>query len=121
MADDDEIEKSATWDMGDLSHRFTISFFASEYREDPKFIKRSKNRRNDELAYYNIAAADNDTNATICAGLLVTYVQAQGIPYHSGKDRAGCFKTLTEHLKKANGKVLYTADIVDHYFRFLGE
>jgi hypothetical protein len=117
----DAIETSEAWDMTDLSHRFTISFYVSQYGEDPNFIKRSKNRKNSELLYYDIAAPDNDTNATICAGLLVTYVQAQGIPYHDGKDRDGCFAALTEHLKKGNGKVLFTADIVDHYFKFLGE
>ena len=117
----DEVEKSAGWKMRDLSHRFTISFFASQYGEDPAFLKSTKNRKNKELVYFNIAASDNETNATICAGLLVTYIQAQGIPYEPNKDRAGCFAALSEHLKNGEGTVLYTADIVDHYFKFLGE
>lgn len=115
------IEKSEAWDPTDLSHRFTVSFFAYKYNDDPKHITRSKARKNKDLAYFNIAASDNETNATICAGLLVTYIEAQGVSFHEGKGRAGCFADLSAHLKVASGTVLYTADIVDHYFKFLGE
>jgi len=115
------IEQSVTWDPSDLSHRFTVSFFSSQYGDDPTFITRAKTRQNKDLNYFNIAGSNNDTNATICAGLLVSYMEAQGIPYHSNKDRAGCFTDLVIHLKTGSGTVLYTADIIDHYFKFLGE
>lgn len=115
------IDQSDAWDPSDLSHRFTVSFFSSQYGDDPKFITRAKTRQNKDLNYYNIASSDNDTNATICAGLLVSYMEAQGIPYHTKKNRAGCFADLVSHLKAGNGTVLYTADIIDHYFKFLGE
>jgi len=117
------VEKSGTWDPADLAHRYTVSFFAYKYNDDPKFITKSKSRQNKELAYFNIAASNNETNATICAGLLVSYIEAQGVPFHAGKDRdrAGCFADLSAHLKVATGTALYTADIVDHYFKFFGE
>lgn len=115
------IPTSDSWDPRDLSHRYTVSFFKKEYGDDPKFIVASNDRRNDELNYFNIAASGNSTNAEICAGLLVSYMESQGIPYHDGKDRTGCFNDSKKHLAKADGKVLFTADIVDHYFRFLGE
>jgi len=115
------VEKSGTWDPADLAHRYTVSFFAYKYNDDPKFITKSKSRQNKDFAYFNIAASNNETNATICAGLLVSYIEAQGVPFHAGKDRAGCFADLSAHLKVATGTALYTADIVDHYFKFLGE
>ena len=115
------IDRSSNWDATDLSHRFTVSFFAQQYNEDPAFISATKDRKNSELLYLNIAGSNNITNATICAGLLVNYMEAQGIPYHAGKSRPGCLNKLRDHLKRGAGKVLFTADIVDHWFRFLGE
>ena len=68
-----------------------------------------------------MADHSNDTSATICAGLMVTYMQAQGIPYHAGKNRDACFAALCAHLKDGAAKVLLTADIVDDHFRFITE
>lgn len=115
------IDQSTSWDASDLSHRYTVSFFNSQYGDEPKFVTRAKTRQNKDLKYFNIAGSDNQANATICAGLLVSYMEAQGIPYHRDKDRAGCFADLVPHLQQASGTVLYTADIIDHYFKFLGE
>ena len=115
------IDESKEWNAANLSHRYTVSFFASQYGENPRFITRAKTRKNKDLAYFNIAGSDNETNGTICAGLLVSYIEAQGIPFEPGKNRAGCFADLSAHLKLAGGTVLHTADIVDHHFRFLGE
>lgn len=115
------IKTSDKWEPTNLAHRFTTSFFSSQYGDIPAFIVSSKERENQELNYFNIASPDIDTDATICAGLLVSYVESQGIPYHDGKDRKGCFDDLQPHLKVATGKVLYTADIVDHYFKFINE
>jgi hypothetical protein len=112
---------STTWNTSDLSHRFTASFFRSSYGDTPSFVMGDKDRKNNELNYFNIADYDNETEAQICAGLLVAYMENQGIPYHDGKKRGKCFEALSEHLKKADGKVLVTADVVDEYFKFLGE
>lgn len=115
------IADSPDWSDTNLAHRFTVSFFKSQYGDDPAFVTATKDRKNSEMLYYNAAAADNETNATICAGLMVNYMEAQGIPYHAGRGRAGCFGDLSRHLKRSDGTVLRSADIVDHYFRFLNE
>lgn len=47
---DDEIEKSAAWEVGDLSHRLKISFLVGGYGEDPRFVGRLKHRRHNETA-----------------------------------------------------------------------
>ncbi len=112
---------STSWEVGNLAHRYTASFFKSQYGDDPEFIMASAGRANRELIYYNIAGSDSDTESTICAGLLISYMEAQGIPYHSGNDRGGCFSALSQHLKQGDGTVLATADIVDESFRFFNE
>ncbi len=114
-------EKSEAWDPADLAHRYTVSFFSYKYNDAPRFITTNNGRQNKDLAYFNIAASDNETNATICAGLLVSYIEAQGVPFHAGYGRAQCFADLSAHLKVASGTALYTADIVDYYFKFFGE
>uniref|UniRef100_A0A486XP31 Uncharacterized protein n=1 Tax=Rheinheimera sp. BAL341 TaxID=1708203 RepID=A0A486XP31_9GAMM len=48
-------------------------------------------------------------------------MENQGIPYHTGKTRAACYTALADHLKESDDVVLKTADIVDDYFKFLGE
>lgn len=114
--------KTAThWDASNLAHRYTVSFFKWKYGDAPAFITASTERRNRELNYFNIADADNRTNATICAGLLVDYLEAQGIPYHADSGRKACFDALVPQLQGADNAVLSTADLVDHYFQFLGE
>jgi len=111
---------STKWDHSDLSHRYTVSFFSSVYSDKPLFITGNEVRKNEELYYFNISK-DNITEAMICAGQLVVYIEKQGIPYHIEKTRAECYAALADHLKDPNGLVLKTADIVDEYFRFLGE
>jgi hypothetical protein len=113
--------RSENWDAQNLAQRTTVSFFENQYGDDPLFIAASNDRQNQELVYFNIADPDNDINAGICAGLLVDYVEAQGIPYHSGKTRGPCQSELSVHLKIGQGKVLLTADIVDDYFKFINE
>lgn len=115
------IHTSEKWDPTNLAHRYTVSFFKWKYGDEPDFITGSAERENQELNYYNISDPDNDVGAVICSGLLVNYMEAQGIPYHDGKTRKKCFNMLSRHLKKAEGMVLYTADIIDHHFKFLGE
>ena len=115
------IPTSDNWNAANLAHRYTVSFFKSQYGDEPSFVTATANRLNQELAYYNIAGGDNETNATICAGLMVSYMEAQGIPYHQGRTRSECFELLTNHLKGADGKVLYSADVIDYHFKFLGE
>jgi hypothetical protein len=115
------IEKSETWDKTNLAHRYTVSFFSHQYKDDSQAIFSNDKFLNKDLTYLNTADSDNSTEATICAGLLVAYIQAQGIPFHEGKKRAACLRDLIPHLTKDEGHVLYTADIIDHYFKFLGE
>ena len=113
--------RSEAWDAQNLAHRYTVSFFKSQYGDDPDFVTSTNKRKNNELTYFNVADPDNETNATICAGLLVTYMQAQGIPYHKDKNRNACFAALSQHLKDGGAAVLLTADIVDDHFRFMNE
>lgn len=115
------IEISDRWDPHDLPQRYTVSFFKWKFGDEPAFITATPERQNQELNYYNIADSDNETNADICSGLLVDYMEAQGIPYHKNKNRNECFKMLSRHLRKADGKVLYITDIIDHHFLFIGE
>ena len=115
------ISKSDSWQMKNLAHRYTVSFFKSQYGDNPTAMMARHEYRNQECNYFNIVDSSNKINATICAALLVTYVEAQGIPYHTGKNRAGCFRTLENHLKDADGTALYTADIVDDNFQFFNE
>lgn len=113
--------KSTEWDASNLAHRYTVSFYKFKYGDKPKFVTKTAARQNQEMNYFNIADPNNNTNAIICAGLLVDYMEAQGIPYHTDKTRHSCFKKLCTHLKKAEEKVLRTADIVDDHFKFSGE
>ncbi len=121
------IDKSSKWDAKDLSHRYTTSFFKSEYNDSPTAITKSPNTKSKTLNYYNSAAGSNIVNAKICAGLCISYMEANGIPYEPSfkkkkKDpRELCFNRLVTHLKDGDGTVLFTADIVDHYFRFFNE
>lgn len=121
------ITKSEKWNAKDLSHRYLVSFLKSQYGDSPKKLTRSSKIKNKALNYYNVAAPSNATNATICAGLCLSYMEAGGIPYEpdfeeQGKDpRELCFNQLRKHLKNEDGLVLFTADIVDHYFKFLNE
>ena len=115
------MNKSTDWDARNLAHRYTVSFFKSQYGDDPAFVTATKSRMNQDLLYFNVADADNEINAAICAGLLVSYMQAQGIPHHAQRTRGDCFNDLATHLKVAEAIVLTTADIVDHYFRFFNE
>ena len=115
------IETSREWDLTNLAHRYTVSFFKSQYGDDPQAIFADNEYPNRELIYFNIADPDNTTEATICAGLLVNYIEAQGIPYHEDGSRNDCFNELVPHLSVGDSHVLYTADIIDHYFKFLGE
>ena len=112
---------SEKWELTNLAHRFTVSFFKSQYGDDPQTIFGDDAYPNQELIYFNIADSDNTTEATICAGLLVNYIEAQGIPYHEGGKRNDCFNELVPHMSDGDGLVLYTADIIDKYFKFLGE
>lgn len=114
-------KQSTHWNPSDLSHRFTVSFFRAVYADEPAFVTETNARKNKELNYYNVADYDNTTEAQICAGQLVVYMENQGIPYHKDKTRAACYATLADHLKQGDGLVLKTADIVDDYFKFLGE
>ncbi len=113
--------RSESWDAQNLAHRYTVSFFASEYGDKPISVTGSNLRENRDLLYFNVADHAHDISAILCAGLMVTYMQAQGIPYHTGKGRDACFAVLSQHLKDGTGKVLLTADIVDDHFRFLNE
>jgi hypothetical protein len=115
------IPTSEKWNPRNLSHRYTVSFFKSKYGDDPKSITSMADFQNKELTYFNIADPNNEINAVICAGLLVDYIEVQGIPYHEGRLRKDCFSLLSAHLKEAEGRVLYTADIIDYHFKFLGE
>lgn len=112
---------STQWDPLNLSHRFTVSFFSSVYSDNPGFVTSRNDIKNKELNYYNIADGDNTTEAQICAGQLIVYMEKQGIPYHFEKTRAACYAALTRHLNISDGLVLETADIVDEYFSFFGE
>ena len=114
-------KQSTQWNPSDLSHRYTVSFFRAIYGDDPAFVTETSSRKNKELNYYNVADYDNTTEAQICAGQLVVYMENQGIPYHTGKTQAACYTALADHLKKSDDVVLKTADIVDDYFKFLGE
>lgn len=113
--------KSEKWELRNLAHRYTVSFFNNEYGDDPAAIMARNDFPNRDLVYYNIARSNNETNAIICSAMLVTYMESQGLPYHDRRTRNGCFNSLADHLRKADGAVLTTADIVDLYFRFLGE
>ena len=121
------IKKSSKWDPKNLAQRYAVSFFKSQYNDSSNKIVRSKNTKNSQLNYYNDAAADNSTNAKICAGLCVSYMEAGGIPYESSFEDEGqdprklVFNKLSTHLRDGDGTVLFTADIVDHYFRFINE
>jgi hypothetical protein len=116
-----EISKSDKWEVTNLAHRFTTSFFKSQYGDRPESVSGRPDFSNRELLYFNEASADQTTSATICAGLLVTYMEAQGIPYHRDKTRKLCFDMLQPHLANGEGTVLHTADIIDHHFRFMNE
>ena len=71
--------------------------------------------------YFNVANNDHEVEAQICAGLCVAYMENQGLTYHEGRNQQGFYMTLVDHLKIGDGKVLYTADIVDYYLKFAGE
>lgn len=115
------LPESDQWDVHNLAQRYTVSFFKSQYGDDPVFLTASANRLNNECGYFNVAGADPDTNAIICAGLITSYMESQGIPYHDERNRKECFQMLQSHLKQASGKVLHTADIVDYHFKFINE
>lgn len=112
---------SEKWDPQNLSHRYTVSFFKNSYGDEPTFMTASDDRLNSELTYFNVSTNDSTVEAQICAGLCIVYMENQGLVYHDGKTRAECYAALVEHLSKGGGKVLYTADIVDYYFKFSGE
>jgi len=115
------IPTTTQWDPRNLSHRYTVSFFRNSYGDEPTFIVATAERSNSELNYFNIAANGNAIEAQICAGLCVVYMENQGLAYHNGKTRSDCYSALVDHLSKGDGLVLYTADIVDHFYRFAGE
>ncbi len=106
------ISQSEDWIVTNLAHRFTVSFFRSQYGDDPAVIASRSDTKNKELVYFNDADPDNDTAATICAGLLVSYMESQGIPYHDDKTRKMCFDMLCSHLSHADETVLLTADLI---------
>jgi hypothetical protein len=115
------IPTSSNWDAQNMAHRFTVSFFKAIYSDDPLFVTSSSERKNSELNYYNLAATDNIIQGQICAGSCIVYMENQGLSYHQDKKREDLFTMLAAHLAKSDGLVLYTADIIDYFFKFAGE
>lgn len=110
------------WDLQNLAHRATASFFNYKYGDSQSEILNDPEITNKQLTYWIKAdSGSTDTRATICGSLCMAYVEAQGIPYHDPEKCDECLEKLITHLKDGDGLVLKTATIIDDYFKFINE
>ena len=115
-----------SWDQQNLAHRYTQSFFISEYQDSRDTVSNDECKL-EHLNYFNIAATGvaNRLSVLTAASSLIRYFVKNGIEFHTidGVDdpAEALYDELIDMLEVHDKLLLDVANKMDQYFKFFYE